>query len=130
MATGNFVLDKGYKVAAGQIVTKFRAVKFSAAETVTPVTAIGDRIAGVVQFSVSAAELLKGKGASVRVAGITEAEASGAVAVGAAVGLAADGRVKTAAIGERIVGTCVGHPATNAGDSISLRLDTDGILSP
>jgi hypothetical protein len=35
-ATGNFVLDKGYR-AAGAI-TKFRAVKFSANETVTPVS--------------------------------------------------------------------------------------------
>jgi len=130
MATGNFVLDKGYRLAPATTAVKFRACKFSAAEVVTPVTAIGDRIAGFHQFSVSAAELLRGKGASVRVAGITEAEASGAIAVGAAVGLAADGRVKTAAVGERIVGTCVGHPSTNAGDRISLRLDTDGILSP
>lgn len=130
MATGNFILDKGYRVAAATVATKFRACKFSAAETVTPVTGIADRIAGFHQYSVSAAELLKGKGASVRRQGITEAEASGAIAVGAAVGLAADGRVKTAAIGERIVGQCVGHPATNAGDRISLEVETNGIISP
>lgn len=128
MATGNFVLDKGYRVAAGQTITKFRAVKFSAAETVTPITAITDRVAGVAQFSVSAAELLKGKGATVRVAGQTEAEASGAIAVGAIVGIGADGRVKTAATGERAIGHCVGHPATNAGDRITLHLDVDGDL--
>ena len=130
MASGNFVLDKGYRVAAGQTLTKFRAVKFSAAETVTPVTAITDRIAGFAQFSVSAAELLKGKGATVRVDGQTEAEASGAIALGASVSIAADGRVKTAATGERIVGHCAGHPATNAGDRITLHLTTDGPLSP
>lgn len=130
MATGNFVLDKGYRVAAGQTVTKFRAVKFSAPEIVTPITAITDRIAGFAQYGVSAAELLKGKGASVRVEGQTEAEASAAVAIGAQVSIGADGRVKTAATGERIVGICVGHPATNAGDRITLRLDADGPLAP
>lgn len=123
MATGNFILDKGYKVAAA--ITKFRAVKFSAAETVTPVTAIADRIAGFAQYSVSAPEITKGKGASVRVEGITEAEAVGAIAVGAQVTLETDGRVSNlvAASGKRIVGTCVGHPATNAGDRITLRIE-------
>jgi Uncharacterized conserved protein (DUF2190) len=128
MATGNFVLDKGYRAAAA--LTKFRAVKFSAAETVTPVTAITDQIAGIVQFGVTAAELAKGKGATVRTMGISEAEASGAIAVGAAVTIAADGRVKTAAIGERVVGRCVGHAATAAGDRISLFVQTGGHLSP
>lgn len=128
MATGNFILDKGYNAAAA--ITKFRAVKFSAAETVTPITAITDLIAGFAQFSVSAAEILRGKGASVRVEGITEAEASGAVAVGAWVELVNDGRVKAAvaASGARIVGRCVGHPATNAGDRISLKVTTNGTL--
>jgi hypothetical protein len=36
-ATGNFLLDKGYDAAAA--LTIYRAVKFSAEETVTPVTA-------------------------------------------------------------------------------------------
>jgi hypothetical protein len=132
MATGNFILDKGYRVAAGQTATKFRACKFSAAETVTPVTGIADRIAGFHQYSVSAAELLKGKGASVRRQGITEAEAAGAIAVGAQVTLEADGRVSNAVVasGKRIVGTCVGHPAAAAGDRISLEVDTNGPIMP
>ena len=41
MATGNYILDKGYNAAAA--ITKFRAVKYSAAETVTPVTGIADK---------------------------------------------------------------------------------------
>jgi hypothetical protein len=127
MATGNFVLDKGYR-AAGAL-TKFRAVKFTGPETVGPVTAIADRIAGFVQFSVTAAELTKGKGASVRVSGNTEAEASAAIALGADCGIAADGRVKTAAIGERIVGRCVGHAAAAAGDRITLAVNIHGPLS-
>lgn len=126
MATGNVILDKGYRVAAGQTLTKFRAVKFSAAETVTPITAITDRPAGWAQFGVTAAELLKGKGASVRVApgSRTEAEAAGAIAVGAQCQLESDGRVSAlvGASGKRVVGRCVGHPATNAGDRITLEL--------
>jgi hypothetical protein len=127
-ATGNFVLDKGYRAAAA--VTKFRAVKFSAPETVTPVTAIGDMIAGFPQYSVTAGEITKGKGASVRQAGITEAEASAAIAVGALVELTADGRVRTATASSaaRIVGRCVGAPAAGAGDRISLEVDLTGGL--
>lgn len=128
MATGNFILDKGYDAAAA--ITKFRAVKFSAAETVTPVTADTDVIAGFAQFSVSAAEILKGKGASVRMEGITEAEATAAISVGQLVTLAADGRVTAAVSGDRVVGTCVGHPSTNAGDRISLKIDTSGQIAP
>lgn len=127
-ATGNFILDKGYRAAAA--LTKFRAVKFSAAETVTPVTAIGDMIAGFAQFSVTSGEITKGKGASVRLQGITEAEASAAIAVGALCELVSDGRVRTATAssGARVVGRCVGAPSTNAGDRISLEVDISGGL--
>lgn len=129
MATGNFVLDKGYNAAAA--ITKFRAVKLSAAETVTPVTAIGDVVHGWEQFGVATDEIAKGKGASVRVEGITEAEASAAIAVGVECEVIADGRVRavTAASGARIVGRCVGHPASAAGDRISMLIYPNGGLS-
>ena len=129
MAHGNFVLDKGYRAGSAPI-TKFRAVKFSAAETVVPVSAITDQIAGFAQYSISASEQARGKGCSTRVMGVTEAEATGPVVVGAAVTIAADGRVKTAATGERVVGRCVGFAATNAGDRIALNLTINGALSP
>lgn len=128
MAYGNFVLDKGYDAAAA--ITKFRAVKFSAAQTVTPVTATTDVVAGFPQYSVSAAEILKGKGASVRVEGITEAEASGGINVGQLVSIETDGRVKAAAAGGRIVGVCVGHASTNNGDRIALAFTPAGHLAP
>lgn len=120
MAWGNFLLDKGFNAAAAM--TKFRAVKFSANETVTPVTAATDDICGFAQFSVSAADILRGKGASVRMLGVTEAEASGAIAVGDWVTLEADGRVSSLvnASGKTIVGKCVGTPASVAGDRIAL----------
>ena len=128
MATGNFVLDKGYRCAAA--VTKFYAVKFSAAETVTPVTAITDQIAGFAQFGVTAGELALGKGTLCRQQGITEAVASAAIAVGALCELGSDGRVRTATAssGARIVGRCVGHAAGAAGDRISLEVDMSGGL--
>ncbi len=127
MATGNFVLDKGYNAAAA--ITKFRAVKFSAEETVTPVTAITDVPIGVSQFAVSAGEIALGKGASVRVLGITEIEVSAAVTVGALCGMTTDGRGKTAATGERVLGMFT-QGAANAGDRASLLFIPAGHLSP
>lgn len=127
-ATGNFLLDKGYDAAAA--ITKFRAVKFSAEETVTPVTAITDVICGVEQFGVSAAEILKGKGSSVRRAGITEWEAAGVIAVGSLVTLEADGRCSAyvAASGKRVVGLCE-HASSGAGARCSVNLDITGALA-
>ena len=120
MAWGNFVYDTGLDVTAA--ITKFRCVKLTAAETVGVVTAITDVPIGVPQYSVATAEVAKGKMASVRVIGVTEAEAKGAIAVGQQVTMETDGRVSAlvGASGKRIVGICVGHPSTNAGDRISL----------
>src|SRR5215208_4904565 len=123
MAHGNFVIDKGYTAAAA--ITKYRAVKFSAAEVVTPATAITDRPAGWAQFGVTAGEITRGKGSSVRVQGITEAEAAGAIGIGVQCQLEADGRVSAivGASGKRLVGVCTGHPSVNAGDRIAMRID-------
>lgn len=120
MAWGNFVIDKGHDCSAA--ITKFRAVKFTANETVGPVTGNTDEIAGFAQFSVSTAEIAKGKGSDTRMIGVTEAEASGAIAVGKRCTLESDGRVSelVGSSGKRIVGVCVGTPATNAGDRIAM----------
>jgi len=120
MAWGNFILDKGHDCAAA--VTKFYCVKFSANETVTPVTGNTDEIAGVAQFGVTTAEIAKGKGSDTRMAGVSEAVAVGAIAVGIRCTLEADGRVSAlvGSSGKRIVGVCVGSPATNAGDRIAM----------
>lgn len=126
MADSNYVLGRGYTAAAA--VTKNRAVKFSAAETVTPVTGITDVVAGVAEHSVSAAEILKGKQVTVQHAGIVEMEASAALAVGALVGISANGRAAAAGAGVRLIGVVVGSPATNAGDQISVLLTVPGVL--
>lgn len=121
MAWGNFVLDKGFLATAS--LTKYRCVKFGpASEQVSPVTAITNDIVGVAQFSISAAELADGKDASVRVMGVSEVEAAGAIAFGSWCTLEANGTVSqlVAASGKRIVGKCVGNPAVNAGDRIAM----------
>src|SRR4051812_48889974 len=97
-AFGNFELDKGYDADA--VITKFRAVKLGAtAESVAPVVASTDRTHGISQFGVTAAELAKGKGASVRLEGISEWEAGAAIAKGAEVMADASGRCITRAAG-------------------------------
>lgn len=122
MAWGNFVLDKGYDTATA--LTKFRFCKGSAAETVTACTAITDVPVGVPQFTVSAAEILKGKGASVRLLGVSEVEAAGVIAVWDMVQLESDGRVSAVvgSSGKRIVGRCVGAAAGGAGDRVAVLL--------
>lgn len=118
-ATSNYLQDKGYNAAAAM--TKFRAVKFSAAETVTPTTGVNDLIAGVVQHDVTAGEILKGKGAAVRVEGDTLWEASEAITVGANVSIVADGRCAVAAATEMSHGICV-EPAGAAGEYARVHL--------
>lgn len=120
MAWGNFVYDSGFNAAAA--ITKYRMCKLTAAETVGPVTAITDMAIGVEQFGVSALEIPKGKGASVRVIGVSEVEASTAIAVGVRCTLDATGTVsaEVGASGKRLVGICVGHPAAVSGDRIAM----------
>ena len=118
-ATGNFLLDKGYDADA--VTTKFRAVKAGAtAESVTPVTVAGEDGMGVSQFGVTAAELVKGKGCSVRVHGITEFEAGAAIAREADVTVDASGRCVTAAAGNRVWGK-----AKQAASGIGVRISVD-----
>lgn len=127
---GNFVLDKGMNAAAA--LTKFRCVKGTAAtpESVSPIAAITDDIIGVGQFGVSAGDITRGKGASIRVIGVSETEAAGAIGMWARCQLAADGRVVAGvgASGARLVGICVGNPSTNAGDRISMLVLVGGPL--
>lgn len=121
-ATGNYVLDKGYDAEAA--ITKFRAVKLgTAAESVTPCTVLGESGIGISQFGVTAGELAKGKGASVRQEGITEWEAGGVIAKGVDVTVAADGRCAAAAAGQRVWGVAL-QAASGAAARISVALAT------
>lgn len=127
MADSNFVLARGFDAAAA--ITKFRAVKpGTAAESVTPVTAEGDEVIGVAMYSVSAAEIARGKGASVAMMGVIEMETSEALAVGDTVAIAADGRAAAANTGARNIGVCVGNAADGAGDRVSVLLSLPGVI--
>jgi len=104
MPTGNFIQDKGYDAAVALV--KYRAVKFSAVETVTPCTAVTDMVVGVVQHDVATLEIAKGKGAAVRRAGATVMEANEAIAVGQEVAIHTNGTAKVAVATNRIIGIC------------------------
>jgi hypothetical protein len=126
-ATANYIQDKGYNLKAGEVVTKYRAVKFSAAEEVTPITGATDVPAGIAQFDVSAAELLKGKGVTVRTEGASLMEASEAITIGALVSITSNGRAQVAGAGERVIGIAR-EAASGAGKFASVMLDLPGTL--
>jgi len=128
MADSNYVLSRGFDVAAGQVITKRRFVVMSAAETVTPVTGITDVCIGVARHDVSTAEAARGKGAEVQMMGIAEVEASVALAVGVLVGISANGRAAASGAGIRTVGVVVVSPSGTAGDVISVMLNLPGLL--
>ena|SRR3990167_1222146 len=129
-AWGNFVVDKGFDAAAA--LTKFRAVKLVAtngSEAVTPVTAATDNVIGVAQFGVTAAEILQGKGASVRLMGITEMETAEAITRGRRVSISANGRVQTVAtgvVGDTVIGIAM-DGCDGAGDRIPVFLSMPGV---
>jgi|SRR6185295_19091339 len=119
-AIGNYQRDKGYDTDAA--LTKFRAVKPGAsAESVTPCTVLGEAGLGVSQFAVSAAELAKGKGASIREDGTTEWEAGAAITRGADVTVDANGRCVAAAATQRVWGVAR-QAASGAGVRIAVDL--------
>jgi hypothetical protein len=127
VATHAFVLGRGFD--AGAALTKRRFVKAgtaSADPNVIPVAAVADVAVGVSEYDVTAADILKGKGASVQMVGVVEVEAAGAIAVGQLVGMATNGRAQLAVTTNRVVGICVGHPSTNAGDVVDVLLGLPG----
>lgn len=128
MATSNDVMTKGYN--AGAALTKYRAVKFSAAETVIPVAAITDVVCGIAQNTVSDNDRnVRGVGAQVRVMGASLMEAAAAINIGVLVSINASGQAKTAATGERVVGMCV-EAASGAGKFARVQLIVPGPLAP
>lgn len=119
-AYGNFLIDKGYD--ADVAIVKYRAVKSGiSAESVTPVTVLGENGVGIAQFDVITADLTRGKGVTVRERGITEWEASAAIARGAYLTCAADGRAVTAAATQSVWGVAR-QAASGAGVRIAVDL--------
>lgn len=127
-ASSNFVLSKGKN--AGEALTKKRFVKLDPAasdgEAVVMCDTAGERAYGVSKFSVSTAEIAKGKGASVEVEGRSIVEASEAIAVGDPIATTNDGRAAVAdTAGWWVIGVC-DEPAAGAGDECSVLLTPGG----
>lgn len=121
---GNFIRDKGYDADAA--ITKYRAVKPGAsAESVAPCSVLGENGVGVSQFGCTSAEILRGKGASVREDGTTEWEVgtanAGVVAKGVDVTVDAAGCCQLAAAGHRVWGKSR-QASTAAGQRIAVDL--------
>lgn len=109
--------------------TRKRFVKLDAAatdgETVKACDTGGEIAFGVSLFSVSNAEINRGKGASVITEGRAILEASEAIAVGDLVSTTNDGRAQVANSGDFILGMC-DEPAAAAGNECSVHLEIAG----
>lgn len=128
--TRNYIQDKGYD--AGAPLTAFTAVKFdpAATETVIPLAADTDPIAGVVQHDVTAAEILRGKGASIAVEGDSIMVCAGNIAAGALVTVNASGEAVSGTAGDRVIGHCVEANTDGAGGFARVHLAPASALHP
>lgn len=126
-ASQNFILAKGKNVSGA--VTKKRFVKLDTAaadgETVKQCDTLGENGFGVSLFSVSAAEILKGKGASVMIDGRAIVEAAAALVIGTVVTTDAQGRAAVAGAGNWIMGV-VDEPALGVGQECGVDLTAGG----
>ena len=127
-ATSNQLESKGFNLAAGQTVSKGRAVKLTTTpEEVTPVTAVTDKVIGIAVFDVSAAELLRGKGVTAVVVGQAVMEASAAIAVGDLIAPSANGRAQVAVATNRVIGEAM-EAASGAGKYFKIHLTLPGTI--
>jgi hypothetical protein len=128
-ASSNYVLNKGKNASAA--FTKKRFVKFDTAatdhESVKMCDAQGEMSCGVTLFSVSAAEILKGKGASVQMGGIAVVEASAALAEGTLVTTGTTGKAEAAASGDYVLGEVI-EPSTADATECSVLLCVPHVL--
>lgn len=124
-ATQNIEVAKGYDVSGA--ITKMRFVKEIAGspQTVAQCDTLGERAVGVSMFSVSDAEILRGKGASVILDGIAILESNGAVPEFSLVTTDAVGRAIVAVSGNWILGVCR-EASSGTGNQCSIIL-ADGI---
>lgn len=121
-AYGNSVgMDKGYD--AETAIAKYAAVKLgTTAEGVAAITGLADRAIGVSLFHVTASEISRGKGATVREMGIVEWAVGAAVAKGDPITIDAIGRAVTAVSGKRVYGYAR-QVAANANEVIAIAVD-------
>jgi len=122
---GNSILELGFDAAAA--ITQYTAVKLSANQTVTPVTAEGDLWIGIAQFGVTAGEILEGKGATVWLMGTSLIKVgTGGITLGTQVVMDASGQAVASNSGGRPLGIALNTGV--AGDLIPVLL-TPGLLT-
>lgn len=126
-ASSNFVLAKGKNATAA--ITKKRFVKVDGTdhEGVKQCDAQGENAIGVSLFSVSAAEILKGKGCSVQMQGIAIVEASAALAEGSLVTTGTAGKAEAAASGDYVLGMVI-EPSTADTTECAVLLNVGTVL--
>lgn len=126
-ATMNIGAAKGKNTSTP--LTKKRFCKLDTAatdgETVKACDTAGELAFGVTLFSVSSAEINRGKGASVITEGRAILEAAGAINNGQLVSTDNIGRARVAQAGDYILGMC-DEPAAGAGNECSVRLEIAG----
>lgn len=122
----NFVLDLPYKAAAA--ITQFSAVKLSADDTVTPVTAATDFTIGFCQETVATADVTSGRVCDIRVMGVTRAIAGGTVTRGTNATVNASAQVVAAATGNRVCGIFLTSGVAN--DQVNLLIVPPIMLAP
>lgn len=127
--TANIGAAKG-KNASGAI-TKKRFVKLDTAaadgETVKQCDAVGEQAYGVALFSVSVAEIAKGKGCSVITGGRAVVEAGAALPIGTQVSCDASGRAIVAIATHQVLGM-VDEPAAGIGNDCTVNIRFGGIF--
>ena len=120
---GDYVLNRGFH--ADGAITQFRLVKAgSDSRHVTPAAVAGERVLGVCQETISAADATSERVVNIAILGVSLVEAGGVVAAGARVKTDNVGRVVAAAEGvgnEEIVGVAF-DAASAAGDWIAVLL--------
>lgn len=116
---GNSILELGFDAAAA--LTQYTAVKLSANQTVTPVTAEGDAWIGISQFAVTSGEILEGKGATVWLMGTSLIKVgTGGITLGNIVVMDASGQAVASNTGARPLGIALNTGV--AGDLIPVLL--------
>lgn len=126
-ATSNFVLAKARNPA--EAITKKRFVKLVAdtTDSVEMCDTDGELAYGVALYSVSAAEILKGKEVSVHTDGRAVVEAGEAINAGQLVKTLSSGKAGVATTGDYVLGVC-DEPASGDGKECSVLLNIGGSI--
>jgi len=118
----NYVLDKGFLLAnSGAALPIYRFVKLATATTVTTPSAITDKVIGVTQQRVDAADSVTGNvQIGVRILGITKVEAGGTINLMDFVSPTATGTAQVTAATQHVAGIALS--AGTAGQWIDVLL--------